>query len=747
MLFCFTPFILFSQTPTLYGPPGSRTIDLCVNSKDPSIIDASNYEGGLFRNYENEQTKAILTMQGASQIRSIYFSYFTGETFFYASDRFIKGNENTYNWTLIHNDADNPIFPLKHFIVNPIEVNVMYTHRYGKELWRSDDCGENWYLLYTFENDIDRIAIAPSDSSILYVVALGLYKSIDSGKNWYKIFENYNFGNSAWQLKVNPQNPHSVYLQGGGNLYKAIGEHDNVDTTIIYNLSDYIIDPKDTLTMYVAASDPWFGTGGGMIKSSDGGENWFSIINGLPYDGTTVMKLAIDPINTSILYAGTSGRGVYKTTDGGENWELTNLVNDGSIINYEVLDSQTGSIIALSYSWHIIKTLDNGNTWIKPEFFPNENNWDINTYSISFNSKDKNIGYHGDGTDLFKTTDGGTTWVKTDDVVGCKSVVFHKFNPDIIYAQDMNNMRYISEDEGESWTELFADYGLPVVFSSVDEKVGYYPSGRKIMKTTDLGRTWHAYDSGFPKDIDGNLKVISTIDIVDYNPQVLYGTTMALHIYKGALSKSTDGGESWFQVDSSLQELDPMISISSVCVDQENSNRLFVGLKHHGTPYAETFSNGGLYLSEDECKSWKKIFDSSADNIKIDYTTTPKTIYFTTKFGLMSLPDTAHNILPKEFALYQNYPNPFNPATSIQYNIPAAALSPVVVQHVSLKVYDILGREVVTLVNENQKPGNYEVNFNAADLPAGRQGLASGIYFYELQSGGLIRVKKMILLR
>ena len=199
-----------------------------------------------------------------------------------------------------------------------------------------------------------------------------------------------------------------------------------------------------------------------------------------------------------------------------------------------------------------------------------------------------------------------------------------------------------------------------------------------------------------------------------------------------------------------------------MCI-RDSPERIFVGLKNQSRPFTENFSNGGLFLTEDDCKTWKKLFDSDADNIKIDYTTTPKTIYFTTKFGLMSLPDTAHvtsvednnTILPKEFVLYQNYPNPFNPSTTIKYTIPTPpASSPLAkertenarqsswvrVEFVTLKVYDMLGREVTTLVNENQKPGNYEVEWNAENV-------SSGIYFYRIQTGSFIDVKKMILLR
>jgi hypothetical protein len=88
---------------------------------------------------------------------------------------------------------------------------------------------------------------------------------------------------------------------------------------------------------------------------------------------------------------------------------------------------------------------------------------------------------------------------------------------------------------------------------------------------------------------------------------------------------------------------------------------------------------------------------------------------------------------PTEFSLSQNYPNPFNPSTSIQYAVSSR-------QFVTLKVYDVLGNEIATLVNEEKPAGEYEVEFDAIDLP-------SGIYFYQLKAGNYIETKKMILLK
>jgi hypothetical protein len=99
-----------------------------------------------------------------------------------------------------------------------------------------------------------------------------------------------------------------------------------------------------------------------------------------------------------------------------------------------------------------------------------------------------------------------------------------------------------------------------------------------------------------------------------------------------------------------------------------------------------------------------------------------------------------NNLKPVSFELLQNYPNPFNPTTEINYSIPKDGI-------VTLKVYNVLGQEVAVLVNRLQKVGSYTVNFDASNLPAGRQGLASGVYVYRIQSGDFSLTKKMSLLK
>jgi hypothetical protein len=109
------------------------------------------------------------------------------------------------------------------------------------------------------------------------------------------------------------------------------------------------------------------------------------------------------------------------------------------------------------------------------------------------------------------------------------------------------------------------------------------------------------------------------------------------------------------------------------------------------------------------------------DFATIKYTQTPS-----------SLEENPENI-PAVFKLYENYPNPFNPSTKIKYSIPQSS-------NVVIKVYDVLGNEIGTLVNEEKPAGTYEVTWNAASLP-------SGVYFYQLKAGNFIETKKMILMK
>src|SRR3989339_292570 len=103
--------------------------------------------------------------------------------------------------------------------------------------------------------------------------------------------------------------------------------------------------------------------------------------------------------------------------------------------------------------------------------------------------------------------------------------------------------------------------------------------------------------------------------------------------------------------------------------------------------------------------------------------------------------------IPKQFSLSQNYPNPFNPETTMEFTIPVVdANFASTTNHVTLKVYDVLGREVATLVDEYKQPGNYKVTFNARHLSTPLE-MTSGVYFYQLRAGSFVKTKKLVLMK
>jgi hypothetical protein len=191
-----------------------------------------------------------------------------------------------------------------------------------------------------------------------------------------------------------------------------------------------------------------------------------------------------------------------------------------------------------------------------------------------------------------------------------------------------------------------------------------------------------------------------------------------------ALLLTTNGGFTWAPTSSALPGTANLSGING-------TGSFWVVTRQSTVIYAST-NNGG---------AWTTSFTAPAGNYRhVTKDRTASTVYYAVRSnggiskGLYFTGITpVSNNLPSKYVLEQNYPNPFNPSTNVKFSLPKEGF-------VKLNVYDGLGREISSLVNENLKAGEYEVGYNAA-------GLTSGAYFYKLEVNDFVRTKKMILVK
>jgi len=150
----------------------------------------------------------------------------------------------------------------------------------------------------------------------------------------------------------------------------------------------------------------------------------------------------------------------------------------------------------------------------------------------------------------------------------------------------------------------------------------------------------------------------------------------------------------------------------------------------------------GVYISKDDGLNWTSVNSGLLDqNVKSLFVKNSYLYAGTEYSGVWCRPiseiltDVKENqyAIPNIFYLEQNYPNPFNPSTTLRYSLPQSS-------QVQIKVSDVLGNEIETIVNEEKPVGTYELSWNAANL-------TSGVYFYRLQAGSFVQTRKMILLK
>jgi photosystem II stability/assembly factor-like uncharacterized protein len=390
-------------------------------------------------------------------------------------------------------------------------------------------------------------------------------------------------------------------------------------------------------------------------------------------------------LNSNTIWVVESDGILHHTTDAGSSWiEYGNyLIPDSKIF---FIDSTEGWRISGD---RIYITTNSGENWLLNFEVLNFNFRDIHFLNDSIGFA---LGFDSEKTQIFRTTKAGFDW----------SVVFDSSFTSIptslhqIYSYDQQNiwaMRYnviyYSSDLGVNWetryyTQIVVGFYFNklIFFNSVNGILGYnfddYVATGSLLYTTDGGNTFQSYGSS-----NFNFGLSSFYFTSASTGWVATGNT--------EIKFTQNSGNSW-----------------EVLQDNNSLSNSIYKFSPIDDTLAWAISGNEILYTED---GWHTF------SIK----------------GTISDVDQNLNDGLRNFSLSQNFPNPFNPSTSIEYAIGS-------MQFVTLKVYDVLGNEVVTLVNEEKPAGEYKVEFNATGLP-------SGIYFYKLVAGEYTQTRKMILLK
>ncbi len=383
----------------------------------------------------------------------------------------------------------------------------------------------------------------------------------------------------------------------------------------------------------------------------------------------------------------------------------------------------------------ILHTTNGGQEWLK------QNSGTILPLnSVYFNDANKGWAVGGklpdyppyfeyDSSIIIHTTNGGITWdaqlywPKSQ----LSSVFFMDANKGWAVGYDSTTklgIIYNTTNGGTNWSQQFRDSGFRLNDIFMEDPNNGFAVGQVdcitggcggFIKTTDGGFTWTLLEiNSFP--LAEGLAFIRTGVWCSVGGAGLRGY--------GKISLTTDDFITWNT--STYTQCWVFYDVTFI----NNDTGWVVG------------NNGTILITTNGATDWTEQLSGTTESLYSVYFTDVNrgwivggngTILYTNNGGVTFVEEEKIDEIPTEFLLSNNYPNPFNPSSSLSYSIAKSVL-------VTLKVYDVLGTEIETLVNEEKSTGTYELNWNASNLP-------SGVYFYRLQAGDFVQTRKMILLK
>ncbi|MBK8550399.1 MAG: T9SS type A sorting domain-containing protein [Ignavibacteria bacterium] len=496
--------------------------------------------------------------------------------------------------------------------------------------------------------------------------------------------------------------------------------------------------------------------GSGVYKTSNNGSSWEPLNNGIT--DFSISKVYRDGQNN--YYAGTNDGKVFKSVNAGASWTLIYSSEAGNAITS--ISTDAGIIYLSTRNYGVLKSTDNGIVW-------NEKNINLhipilNTLAFSNTGEIYSGSYQG----FNYSPDLGASWQTRNSGLPSRIIYsVYKTSGGKLLAGVYNLGLYSSSDNGMNWVPVSNGISSGAQIKSIKSSPNgflfaanippVFSDTMELYRSSDNGLNWikvfQPQTTGmdqFTIDADGNIFIagtnsmfessilVSTDNGTTWNETVLEEffmfqnfTSSGKNLYltfSNNIFYSSDFGLNWNQIPNGSWTTSGFSEISintAGHIFASIGNEIYVTTDMGST---WTLRNSGLASSA----VLNKFFFNDAGYLF--GTTYYNGVFRSTNSTLTSLSSQV-NSSPEGFRLEQNYPNPFNPGTVIRYSIPENSF-------VTLKIYDVLGHEVATLVNENQNRGTYNYQLSIVNYQ-----LSSGIYFYKLETDNFTETRRMILVK
>ena len=562
-------------------------------------------------------------------------------------------------------------------------------------IYRSTDNGKSWACVDSFfYNCRVNCFLTINDTVFAAVLGKGLLRSKDYGENWELLDS---AGVSINYITSIILKNKRIYVSTLSGLYCSDNNGDDWQ-----KLSDYSTQSLTTLGDYLISGD---GYGAGVQLSRDDGSSWESMNSGFKDSYFSSVPWITNIINFGGTLFASADNGLFISSDTAKTWTMANFRRNETDV-YSIVEDNKGTIYAGTNNGFFISK-DNGNNWLASNLGLHNSS----VYCIIIHDSSLFI---GTGNGVYRSTNGDSSWLSANNGISdknsIKSIVAHGTD---LFAAGMGAV-YRSTDGGENWSAINSGLTAYNISSMVvDNDIITIGAKNGIFQSSDYGLHWQDASSGLT---DKNITALLL-----FNDRLYAGTY--LH---GVFSSPISGG-SWLSV--------PFFSLASQAIHSLSvyDNKLFIAGTDYGTLIYSLKDSNLVIGYKSGLPSPISIYSIGTQDSTLFAGTYGNGIWSRPVSEVITGVDNVNNQQPSSFYLFQNYPNPFNPTTAIQYIIAKTSF-------VSIKVYDILGRIVIKLVNEIKLPGKYTVQFNGSHL-------TSGVYFYSISAGSFHKVRKMILIK